>query len=95
MTSAGLAAGAAAGFAAAGFAAAAVGFVAAVPVSASATEAGFLENHAEMPPLAGAGSSFFLNMFRILSLPVDESTMKSAKMTPERGRTRVEKGERR
>ena len=84
LTSAGLAAGAAAGAAgaaAAGFAAAAAaaaGFAA--PVSASAA-AGFLLNHEEIP-LAGLGSSFFLNQLRTLSLPVDESTMKRAKTTP-------------
>jgi hypothetical protein len=75
LTSAGLAlaAGGAAAAAAAGFA---------VPPSALAA-AGFRENHEELPPLlAGAGSSFFLNQFRTLSLPVDESTMKRAKMTP-------------
>ena len=79
MTSTGLAAGAAAA-AVAGFTAAAAGFAAAAPLSASA--AGFLLNQPEMPPLSGLGSSFFLNMARTLALPVEESTMKSAKMTP-------------
>ena len=49
--------------------------------AAGAAAAGFLLNHEEIP-LAGLGSSFFLNQLRTLSLPVDESTMKRAKTTP-------------
>ena len=88
LTSAGLAAGAAG---AAGAAAAAVGLAAAAGFAAplSASAAGFLLNHDEIP-LAGAGSSFSLNQLRTLSLPVDESTMKRAKATPEKARS--EKG---
>lgn len=69
---------AAAGAAAAGFA----GFAAAAAAAPVPSAAGFLLSQEEIPLAAGAGSSFFLNHLRTLALPVDERTMKRAKMTP-------------
>ena len=79
--------------AAAGFAAAAAGFAAAAAaaVVVPSAAAGFLWNHDETP-VAGLGSSFFLNQLRILSLPVEERTMNRAKMTPVGGEREKERG---